>query len=241
MRRLPPMTLLLLASCYEYVEIPPELDRPRLVVRAADDFDVDGTGVNPAWKLADWTPLRRRQIEGQPYETRFKMLHSPKGLYVLVEGTDKRLSAAIDKDNGMLWTEDCFEIFLWPDERRPLYFEYEISPLGKELPILVPNADGKFHGWLPWNYEGPRKIRKAVKVRGGEAGPGATIQGWSAEIFIPFALLNPLQNVPCKPGERWRANVYRVDTDDGRVTQWDWSPVGPSFHEIRKFGMLVFE
>ncbi len=243
MRPRPALLLLpLLAACTAEADLgPPDVDRPRLLVRSADDFEVDGSGSAPAWKRADWVPLRRRQPEGLAYDARFKLLHSPKGIYLLAEGSDRKLSAAIDKDHGLLWTEDVFEAFFWPDERHPLYFEYEISPLGKELPLLVPNADGKFHGWLPWNYEGPRRIRKAVALLGGEAKSGSAIQGWRAEVFIPYDLLKPLQNVPPAPGSRWRANIYRVDTDDGRLTQWDWSPVGPSFHEIRKFGVLVFE
>jgi hypothetical protein len=47
---------------------------------------------------------------------------------------------------------DVFEAFVWPDERDPLYFEYEISPLGRELPILIPNLGGRFLGWRPWHY-----------------------------------------------------------------------------------------
>ena len=57
-----------------------------------------------------------------------------------------------------------FEVFLWPDERDPIYFEYEISPLGRELPILVPNLDGKFLGWRPWHYEG-EPARRARRPR----------------------------------------------------------------------------
>ena len=37
-----------------------------------------------------------------------------------------------------LWNEDVFEVFLWTDERYPVYLEYEISPLNHELPILDP-------------------------------------------------------------------------------------------------------
>jgi hypothetical protein len=236
-----PLALALAACIVESAPPPEDHDRPRLLVRTTDDFEVDGKGAHPAWTRADWIPLRRRQPEGAPYEARFKLLHSPKGLYVLFEGTDRRLSATNDKDFAALWLEDVFEAFFWTDERFPVYFEYEISPLGAELPLLVPNADGIFHGWLPWMYEGGRKVRKAVAILGGEAKPGAEIQGWRAEIFIPYELLKPLQNVPPRPGTRWRANFYRIDVDGGRTTQWEWSPVGPSFHEIRKFGVLVFE
>jgi hypothetical protein len=53
-------------------------------------------------------------------------------------------------------------------------------------------------------------------------------------------LLKPLQNVPPRPVTVWRANFYRVDHDAGKRTQWEWAPVGPSFHEYQKFGDLVF-
>ena len=55
-----------------------------------------------------------------------------------------------------LWTEDVVEIFFWPDEEMPVYFEYELSPRNYELPILVPNKAGSFLGWRPWKYEGER-------------------------------------------------------------------------------------
>ena len=132
-------------------------------------------------------------------------------------------------------------MFLWPDERDPVYFEYEISPLNVELPILVPNLEGKFLGWRPWHYEGGRKVRKATSAVGGELKPGAEVKGWRAEFFIPYELLAPLRNVPPKAGARWRANFYRMDYDSKPQTSWDWARVGPSFHEYQKFGTLVFE
>ena len=61
---------------------------PRLSVRPADDFEVTGTGDRPAWQQAEWTPLHRRQPDGHPYDTRFKVLYSATGLYFLMEGTD---------------------------------------------------------------------------------------------------------------------------------------------------------
>jgi hypothetical protein len=32
-----------------------------------------------------------------------------------------------------------------------------------------------------------------------------------------------------------------VDIDRGKPTAWDWAPVGKSFHEYRRFGILDFE
>jgi hypothetical protein len=133
------------------------------------------------------------------------------------------------------------EIFLWPDESHPLYFEYEISPLGVELPILVPNRDGKFFGWRPWHYGDERLVRRATSVRGGEKLPLARIEEWTAEFFIPFALLIAvIPGIP-KPGCRWRANMYRIDYDDGQPSHWAWCPdTRTTFHDFRHFGTFLF-
>lgn len=223
-----------------YAGEPGQPDKTLRVPRT-DDFEVTGRGDAPNWEKAQWEPLRLRTAKGNAYATRVKMLYSATGLYVLMDAADGAVTATMNEDFLDLWNEDVFEFFLWPDERHPVYFEYEISPLGFELPILIPNFDGKFLGWRPWHYEGPRKTRKATSTEGGPKQPGAKITGWKAEVFVPYELLKPLENVPPKPGTRWRANFYRMDYDGGRSTGWDWSPVGPSFHEFHKFGTLVFE
>ena len=214
-------------------------ERPRLSVKSVDDFEVTGKGDHAAWQQAEWVPLRRRQPDGHPYDSRFKMLYSNTGLYFLMDGTDRKVTASISEDFMDLWTEDVFEVFLWTDERYPVYLEYEISPLNHELPILVPNFGGQFLGWRPWHYE--RKVtRKATTTVGGPKESNASIQGWRAEFFLPYTLLRPLQSVPPKPGTRWRANFYRIDHDDGKRTQWEWAPVGGTFHDYQKFGDLLF-
>ena len=215
--------------------------RKTLNVAHSDDFTITGDGSAAAWNKAAWEPLIKREEKGRDDQTRFKAIYSDKGLYFLMQGADKKITAAMNEDFMDLWKEDVFEVFLWPDEKAALYFEYEISPLGYELPILVPNFSGKFLGWRPWHYEGDRKIQKATTVQGGSKTSGSAATGWTAEFFIPYALLTPLQNVPPKSGTTWRANFYRVDHDDGQRSAWDWSRVGPSFHEIQNFGMLRFE
>jgi hypothetical protein len=212
-----------------------------LRVPRIEDFEVTGRGDARAWQKAHWEPLRLRPGGSQTYPTRVKVLYSKTGLYVLVDAADRTLTAAMNDDFLDLWNEDVIEFFLWPDQRFPVYFEYEISPLGFELPILIPNFDGKFLGWRPWHYEGPRKTRKATSVTGGPKQPQAQVTGWRAEVFVPYDLLKPLGNVPPKPGTRWRANFYRMDYDGGTRTSWDWAPVGAGFHEFQKFGTLVFE
>jgi len=215
--------------------------RPEATVGRCEDFAVNGKGDAPAWNRAEWVTLRRRPGGGHDYTARFKTVYAGQGVYVVFDGTDKTLTATMKEDFLNLWTEDVYECFFWTDEKHPVYFEYEISPLGYELPILIPNLDGKFLGWRPWNYEGDRRIQKAVSATGGANESMAQVSGWRAEVFVPYELLKPLGNMPPQPGTEWRANFYRVDYDGGESTSWDWARVGPSFHEFESFGTLVFE
>ncbi len=215
--------------------------KPTIHVLQCEDFEVTGRGDAAQWKKSEWVALEKRANAKHDYGARFKMLYSPKGVYVLFDGTDKILTATMTEDFLDLWNEDVFECFFWTDERHPIYFEYEISPLGYELPIIIPNLDGKFLGWRPWHYEGDRKTRKAVTSYGLPQTPKTEVAGWRAEVFIPYQLLEPLGNVPPKPGTHWRANFYRVDYDDKKATEWDWARVGRSFHDYRSFGTIIFD
>jgi hypothetical protein len=215
-------------------------DLPETTIAPSEDFELTGDGSAPAWARAEWVPLHRLTEGGLPYETRVRLLYSATGLYVLMDGADARLTATMTGDFLDLWNEDVFEVFLWTDEAYPVYFEYEISPLGHELPILVPNFQGEFLGWRPWHYEGKRVTRRATVAVGGPREPGAAVTGWRAEAFIPWALLEPLRGVPPGPGSRWRGNFYRLDYDGGAATAWAWAPVGGTFHEFPRFGVLRF-
>ncbi len=205
-----------------------------------EDFDLTGDGSARAWERAEWVRLERRGDRGLAYETRVKLLYSTRGLYVLFDGSDSQITATHTADFLDLWTEDVFEVFLWTDETYPVYFEYEISPLGYELPILIPNFEGEFLGWRPWHYEGERLTRRATTTFGGPRESGAAITGWRAEVFIPWPLLEPLRGVPPQPGSFWRANFYRVDHDGETPTAWYWAPVSGSFHDFHRFGILRF-
>jgi len=215
-------------------------DLPEMTVAATEDFELTGDGSAPSWERAEWVPLHQRGEDGPGYETRVKVLYSATGLYVLMDGADARITATMTEDFLDLWHEDVFEVFLWTDEAYPVYFEYEISPLGYELPILIPNFGGEVLGWRPWHYEGERRTRRATATLGGPRESGATVTGWRAEVFLPWALLEPLQGVPPESGSVWRANFYRVDHDGATPTAWHWAPVTGTFHEFTRFGVLRF-
>ena len=204
------------------------------------DFEVTGGGGAGAGEKAAWGEMKREGKDGLTYFSRFKAVYSSTGLYFFMIGSDERLTATMQKDFMDLFLEDVFEVFLWPDESQPLYFEYEISPLNHELPLMVTNISNRIMGWLPWHYSGDRRTRKKTGVIGNQLKPGAVIKGWRAEFFIPFKLLTPLLAAPVKKGDRWRANFYRVDYDREQTTKWEWSPVKGDFHRPKDFGTLLF-
>jgi hypothetical protein len=174
------------------------------------------------------------------YETKVKVLYSGTGIYFLFHCQDEKLTSTMKADNLNLWEEDVVEVFLWTSEDFPVYFEYEISPMDYELPIMVPNYKGKFLGWLPWNYGGDKRVLHATSAMGGSKKSGGTVSGWMAEFFIPYTLLNPLPQVPPVSGTKWRANMYRIDYDKGS-SGFAWQKTTGSFHEYNSFGTFIFE
>ena len=212
-----------------------------LLIEKCTDFEVDGKGDNNQWDLTDWTHLQVLDDTDQDFETKFKMLYSDKGIYVLGYCEDKIISTDYATDQGDIWNGDVFEVFLQFDPSDPLYFEYEINPLNTELVILVPNNQGDFFGWLPWHYEGDRKIKKAVQIHDGISETGAEISAWTVEVFFPYALFKGIKNIPPTSGTKWKGNFYRMDYDTKKQIKWSWSPVGNSFHEYQKFGTILFK
>ncbi len=211
-----------------------------VVVKRCNDFKISGSGDAAAWNNTPWIHLTQRSGDTSGYSTRVKILYSGTGIYFLFNCNDKKLTSTMKADNLNLWEEDVVEVFLWPDDSFPVYFEYELSPMNYELPIMVPNYKGNFLGWLPWHYEGERKTRHLTAVTGGKKESGSSVTGWTAEIFIPYKLLTPLNKVPPAPGTRWRANMYRIDYDDG-MRSFSWQKTEKTFHDYKKFGTLVFE
>ncbi len=201
-----------------------------------NDFAVTGDGSASNWNAVRWLTLPQRNPGNIVYKTKIKLLYSDSGIYCLYHCEDKKITATLKGDFLDLYNEDVVEAFFWTDESIPIYFEYEVSPLNYELPILVPNHQGTFLGWLPWHYEGNRRTRHAVHINK----DGDQITSWTAEFFIPFTLLRPLTNVPPQSGTRWRVNFYRIDYDSGE-SYWSWQLTRKNFHDYERFGTLLFK
>lgn len=215
-------------------------DPGSITIKKSKDFKVTGDGQSENWSKTEWINLNQQGPDKSAYSTRVKVLYSETGIYFLYDCVDTKLTATLKGDFLDLYNEDVVEFFLWPDESFPVYFEYELSPLNYELPIIIPNYQGKFYGWQPWHYEGDRRTQHATTTTGGEKISGGAVSGWKAEIFVPYKLLVPLNNVPPVSGTKWRANMYRIDYDNGS-TYFTWQKISSSFHEYNNYGTFIFE
>ncbi len=227
------LNLLTLLSLFLYAQPP---DSTVLHIRKTDDFAITGDGTAANWNKEKWLTLTPRDAIGSGYQTKLKLLYSDSGIYCLYQCEDRKITATLTEDFADLYNEDVVEAFFWTDETVPIYFEYELSPLNYELPILVPNIKGTFLGWRPWHYEGRRKTKHATYI----TRHGNDVISWTAEFFIPFALLKPMTKVPPRKGTQWRANFYRIDYDK-KVSQWSWQSTRTNFHDFERFGTLLFE
>ncbi len=212
-----------------------------LLVKKCQDFLITGDGSNQEWDKMAWQELSKLDGGGADYRSRFKICYSSKGIYLLFEGEDQKISTKFDKDFDTLYQGDVFEAFFHPDPKFPLYFEYEINQLEKEIVFLVPNIKGTFYGWIPWKYENGNRVLKKVRVKGGNIKPEGSISSWSAELFFPYSLLRPLSNVPPVSGTTWNANFCRLDYDTGKMIKWAWARIVGNFHEFEKYRPIRFE
>src|SRR5687768_13474789 len=122
-----------------------------LVVRKCDDFDVTGKGDNDQWNKMSWTLLTKLDEGSEGYESKFKILYSPKGIYVLFQSKDDKITTKEYKDFESIFNGDVVEVFFHTNPQIKVYFEYEVNPLGKELILAISNLDGQNHkGWIPW-------------------------------------------------------------------------------------------
>jgi|WetSurSiteA1Bulk_404760.scaffolds.fasta_scaffold00240_6 hypothetical protein len=215
--------------------IPNPADSVLTIARCAD-FSVSGDGSNPEWTKAQWITFGQRGSNAS-YKTMFKILYSGKGIYCLFFCEDQKISATLQGENQDLYREDVVEAFFWADERIPVYFEYELSPLNYELVLMVPNYDGRFLGWIPWHYSGERVTQHAVHLEPGQEKNRTT--SWTGEFFLPYELMRPMVQAAPEKGTRWRANFYRIDYDN-RPARWSWMPVQSNFHDYVRFGTILF-
>ncbi|WP_158861120.1 carbohydrate-binding family 9-like protein [Lunatibacter salilacus] len=223
-------------------ELTNDTQEPFLVKRCSE-FHITGSGDNPEWEKTEWLPLTKLDPEGSNYKSKFKVLSSEKGIYVLFQGEDDIITTSDYEDMDKIWNGDVFEVFFQPDKQDPVYFEYEVNQFGKQLLLTISNSKNGV-SWIPFNeYDrNTYGTLNKVEIEGGRQALGEKITSWRAEVFISYKSLELVSPVPPKSGTVWNANFCRLDHDSGKMVKWSWTPtIENSLHELDKFRAIKFE
>lgn len=208
------------------------------VLRAPSPIKVDGRLDEPAWTKAKGVGrfVMNRDASPAPCETEAKVLYDEKFIYFSFRSVDENVWATMRGRDQHLWYEEVVEVFLQADPRQPSYIELEVNPLGTLLDIYLLDRRQPLH-YESWNSAG---LLWAVQVEGkvdGKAGD----RGWTCEIALPLEDVVTAPNQPPRPGDRWRMNLYRVESKPA-LAGMAWSPtLEGDFHVPSMFGEIVFK
>jgi len=207
------------------------------VLRTAQAIQVDGKLDDAAWAQAPAVGafVNNRDGSASPLPTEAKILYDDDFLYFAFRVVDDNIWATMKERDDHLWTEEVVEVFLQPDPQKSPYIELEVNPLGTMLDIYLLDIRKP----IPYKSWNSHKLKWAVQVDGTVDGkPGD--QQWTAEIALPMEDIVPAPNLPPKPGDRWRLNLYRVEQKPERAGL-AWSPtMAGDFHKPSMFGEIVF-
>ncbi len=207
------------------------------VLRSQTPPKIDGKLDEEAWRKAPAVGEFVNNLDGgpSPIKTEAKVLYDDKYLYFAFRCVDSNIWATMKKRDEHLWEEEVVEVFLKADPRQSSYIELEVNPLGTMLDIFLLDVRKPLR-YESWNSE---KLRWGVSVDGSVDGKEGDKE-WTCEIALPMEDIVPAPNIPPKPGDRWRLNLYRVEKMPARAGL-AWSPtLRNDFHMPEMFGYIVF-
>lgn len=226
-------------SCFAQAAepVPPVYSCPRAAVAPM----IDGRLDDAVWKSAPEVTLVL-SATGEPAtkNTKVRMCWDDRFLYIAFECVDADIWGTMTKRDDLIYREEVVEAFLDPDCDLVRYYEFNVNPRNVIFDAYIVNPDGLNPGEgtaFGWNCEG---VRSGVVVDGTLDDRIDTDRGWTCELAIPFAGLG--RQTP-RPGERWRANLYRIDLTPEPAEFQAWSPTlyhPPRFHVPRRFGTIFF-
>jgi len=199
---------------------------------------VDGMIQPAVWKQAEPVSLLLADTGKPPKQpTEVRLLYDDDYLYVAFHCLDKDAWGSFTHHDDPVYAEEAVEIFIDPTRRQRSYIEIEVSPLNVVLDLYILN-DPRCPPMRPlqhWNCAGLRTATHVERDRNHRA------TFWNCEMAIPFNQMHDAPNLPPKPGDRWRVNLYRIDRPPDRPEFSAWSPtIKPDFHRPQRFGELLF-
>lgn len=220
--------------------------------RTPETPGLDGKWDGPIWNSANTLEVthffsgdQHVKVSDHRPKTEARVLYDADGLYIHFRVDDQYVRCIETEYHGKVWEDAAVEFFVQPKADRG-YFNFEINCGGTMLLSYHENPDYtgpalREGGTVPWDFAQRVTIYHSMpKVVEPERAEPVT---WQIEFFIPFTLfevyLGPLGDLP---GQEWRANFYKIATNNSHPHYGAWSPIleGASFHAPQFFGVLKF-
>ncbi|HEY6106557.1 MAG TPA: carbohydrate-binding family 9-like protein [Anaeromyxobacteraceae bacterium] len=207
------------------------------VARAAGPIEIDGRLDEPAWGAALQMPLVGSLTGAPPrHPTVARVLRDELHLYLAFDCRDGQVFVRPGRlHGGPIYDAEVVEVFLDPAGTGRDYVEIEVSPAGVSF-------DARFESWRSDLARARTWESGAAAAASIDRGPAGD-RGWSAELRLPIEAIRGAAPPP-RPGSRWRANLYRLETRNraGAVEGQAFSPpYRGDFHALDRFGWLVFD
>ena len=183
---------------------------------------IDGVLNDPCWQEAHGVTGFSLLGNGGPAreQTSAYVLYDDSCLYVAFVCLESRMDSLVarcESRDGLVWCDDCVEVFIDTDHDHMRYYHVIANAAGIRYDEI-----GRLQPWT-WSCDWEVQITKAL-------------DRWTVETAIPFWCMSTA--VP-QPGEIWGFNLNREEYRLGELS--GWSPTLNHFHEPYHFGHLVFE
>jgi hypothetical protein len=232
------------------VKEPPALKR-YLVRKTPKPIKIDGKLDEPAWKTAPSTGMFVNTMTGEPAQpkTEAKLLWDNQNLYLAFENVDTDVWGTLSERDSKLWTQEMDEVMIDANGDGKGYIELQVAPNGTIFDTYLPTYRKYEDSLDPKRkpYDWNSKLKAAVKVDGTLNKRDDQDKGWTVEMALPLADVNGLDSngvkVPPVLGDKWRLNMFRMDSpkDAKAQTALGWSaPMVSDFHKLDRFGEIVF-
>lgn len=202
---------------------------------------IDGVLDDSAWQVAKAVTLVST-ITGLPVlrSTVVRICWDDTHLYLAYDCAGSDIWGTVTQHDGPIYLQEVAEVFLDPDCDGKTYTEIDVSPRNVVFDAQFDPDKGAPLGSRTaqeWTCSG---LKTAVTVDGTLDNRNDTDRGWRVEMAIPFASIG----VPVpKPGQVWRANLYRYSSRPRPAELQAWSPTynrNQAFHVLERFGQIVF-
>ena len=195
------------------------------VTKTIDKIVIDGRLDDPAWKNASIQSnfVYPKSHKGQPgAPTEFKVMADDDAVYfgiICREPLMDKLSTRQTQRNGMVYLDDCIEVFFDPTGKRVNYYHFSVSAgniQAAEYMIEGGNTSGGYFDpfWESAVYKGT--------------------DFWSAEIRIPYRAL--YRTPAAEFSGNWVLNIGRERQPVNEISTW--SQVDNGFHAVKLYGNM---